>query len=352
MSELVETWSAARDRKIAERADLEQEKADAGKKVNALAVRKKELIQAIKVGLNRRREDVGEYRVELEAVTVDLADARERFAGIEADLELIFTDPVDGLPALLERHRPELQENARQASAREAELVRSLLDVWREVQAARTSSIRQWREAWGMGPGVPGHRADELGDARVPGGSVFDCVLWEEYRHRARRGPSNATAGTVWLNPYETLETILAQLAGRDCLPGVAVTSTSAGSEGVYRRVLDGQRFTLDERELRHKRNEVVGEDGFSVYKFERALTEDDRQTLEGYRGDQQRWNEGLPSPNPVRSDGDYTKSTASESDPLPGSIPESERLREIPDDWPDTSDWVTYPDGSSGPPD
>ncbi len=296
LAENVENVQQAKERKLAERASLEVELSEIGGRVNALASRKTELDRAITLG-NRQRQDVGEYRAELATVETDLDDARAQIAGVRLDLELIYTNPVDGLQALLELHRPELTDLARQASADAEGRLHELIEAFGRFKQAHAVASRVWREAFAVGPGHLGHRA-ELGNARWPGGSAWDAV--EIRVAPVYGGARDRTPGRTFVDPVALLGEVIEQMAGRDCLPACAVTDPRHGEPGVYRGAFDAQRIKLDERALRHRRAEVDGEDGFSALRFARELTAADRETLKNNRADDARWRAGGENPHPI----------------------------------------------------
>ena len=186
------------------------------------------------------------------------------------DLRLIFSGP-DGLQALAERHRTELQALAAQASAEAAEILRELVDAGRRFLAAYATAQPRPSRSIRNRPNHPGHRADDLGRARVPGDSPLDAVAIE-LGERPFVGARNAPAGQTWLDPVKTLGLLFDALHRRDCLLAAAAVDPRAGGEGVYRRVTDGQVEVLDgilALSRGDKRAEALGQDGYSVYPFE-----------------------------------------------------------------------------------
>jgi len=335
---VVETWQEAQARKLAERAALEAERGTLGKQLHTTSTRVAEINQAIKRAL-RQRQDVGGLRAELAPLEMERDDLIAQLAGVDADIALIVSDAEDGLSALIVKHRSDLQQDARAASAAEAEITGSFIDMWGQLKAARATSVRTWRLAFGIGPEDAGYRAEDFSsvltvggrpmarvDSRLPGGSPADVVALS-LGDPAYGGGRAAPIGEQWVEPYGVLDKILTQLAGRSCLPAVVATHPDQGKVGVYRNAVTGDRVPFDEDRLRRRWHEVAaGDDGFVQLIWESELTAGDRRALEINREEDRRWRAGEPAPkmtpismpDPMRVTGDHLAPDAPGDGPAP----------------------------------
>jgi len=344
--ETTETWDEAVARKEAQRATLEAEQHNVGQVVGVAAARKRELDLAITEDVRRGR-DVTEQRAELAKVELTLADGRSRLAGLKSELSGIDLDAVDGLHALAELHRPELMEKARHRSEHAADLLRQAAVTFRAFEGEFSAARGAYSDAFQIGPGRPGHRA-ELLDARMPGSDVFSTAALTP---QSVRGVGRAPAGAVWVRPLDVLAEMFAALAGYDCLPAAVVRGEQRG-EGFYRDVRDGHGELFDTLKLEQRWQDVAGEDGLAPYRLERAgLTDSDRYSLEVARAESADLGtaprEFLPSRSVAEIKAATHKPAATSDPPAPPDLIRADNLNSPPlDGWLDSAQPDAPPDG------
>ena len=265
------------------------------------------------------------------------------------------------------RFADQLIDKAREQSSREREALTVLIDAYADWAEQNAATERVWAEAFGIGQNTilhPGsrlelaHRAGaqtrrEAGvgqrqpervthDGRIPGRSPWDYVKLNA--DPVPYGSAGVKAGTRY-RPRDVLDDVVGQLRDRDCLPAAVVRSPHHGSPGLYRHVAYGHPRLLDEHALRKARDEVLGENGLSAWRWVSELSAEQRRQLQESRD------------MPIGSYGEAAAKEAAEPEPMSaadvsgiGSGIADDALPEVETFTRDGREFIRFPDGVEMP--